>query len=877
MKKYVLLFLLALLSTFNSMAQDKLYPTTFPLGDVTLLDGPFKHARDLNVTILLQYDVDRLLAPYRKEAGLPARAVSYPNWMGLDGHIGGHYLSALAINYAAVGDTACKRRMDYMISELKACQDANALLYPSWGVGYAGGVPGSSSIWSTFKYGIFTNFNAAWVPWYNVHKTYAGLRDAWLYGGSETAKTMFLAFCDWGINITSALSNTQIETMLTIEHGGMNEIFADAYQMTGNVKYLTAARRFSHKVLLNSLAVSTDNLDNIHANTQIPKAVGFQRIAKVSGDATYKNAGQFFWETVTGKRSLSLGGNSRQEYFPQASACNDYVNVAEGPETCNTYNMLKLTEDLFRMKPQAKYADYYERSLYNHILSSQHPGHGGFVYFTSARPRHYRVYSTPNEGMWCDVGTGMENHGKYGEFIYSHVHDSLFVNLFVPSVLNWKEKGVTIRQETIFPDEERTRLTISTVAPTQFKLIIRHPAWVPAGAFKIIVGNDTLPDQSIPSSYVTIDRTWNGGEIVSVLLPMHTTIEQLPNVTQYISIMHGPILLGAKTGTEDLLGLKADDSRWGHIANGTLLPLDQAPIMVGEKATFPSQLVPVAGKPLTFTAQGLFVTKSDSALVLEPFFRIHDSRYMMYWLALNKTQYQTVVDSLANVQKAALELEARTIDKVAPGEQQPEVDHKLLSASSNTGNYQNEFWRDASSGGFVSYSMLTKKESDLSLMVRYWGNESGSRKFDILIDGAKLTTENIVGKWNKSTFMNVEYAIPNSMTAGKDTVTVRFQPVLGNVAGGLFYVRVLRSVSATDIPSTENDKSGFKVTGKKKSIQITGITENALVYVYDTSGRTFKIIKSTASNLTIPVKQSGVMMLKIVSGNEVVVRKIVVN
>ena len=879
--KILLSVSISLLTLFSGSSQEKLYPNTFPLGDVTLLEGPFKHARDLNITTLLQYDVDRLLAPYRKEAGLTTKAVSYPNWEGLDGHVGGHYLTALAINYAAVGDTACKRRMDYMISELKACQDANAALYPIWGVGYLGGVPGSSVIWSTFKSGNFTAFKAAWVPWYNVHKTYAGLRDAWLYGGNEQAKTLFLAFCDWGITITTSLTDAQMESMLTIEHGGMNEIFADAYQMTGLTKYLTTARRFSHKVLLNSMATSVDNLDNVHANTQVPKAVGFQRIAEVSGDANYKKAGQFFWETVTGKRSLASGGNSRKEYFPQASACSDYVNVAEGPESCNTNNMLKLTEDLFRMNPQASYADFYERALYNHILSTQHPDHGGYVYFTPARPRHYRVYSAPNQAMWCCVGTGMENHGKYGEFIYTHAHDSLFVNLFIASELNWKAKGVRMKQETLFPEEERTKLTISVDAPTQFKLMIRHPFWVPAGKLKVLVGADTLNIQSQPSTYVTVDRTWAGGEVITVLLPMHNTIEQLPNVSSYIAIMHGPILLGAKTGTEDLTGLVADDSRWGHIASGKMLALDQAPIMVGDRTTFPTKLIPVAGKSLTYTAQGLFVTKADSALTLEPFFRIHDSRYMMYWLTLTKSRYQTTVDSLAAVQKASLLLEARTIDKVAPGEQQPEVDHKLQSLNSHTGNYQNEFWRDASTdctggnGGYFSYSMLTNKESNLSLMVRYWGNEGCSRTFDILINGVKLVTENIIGKWNKSAFVNVEYPIPNSMVTGKDTIIVRFQATSG-VAGGVYHLRVLRSPVEEPNSVLKTQVSSVSVVGQSKKIHLSGLRGDSTIHVYDLCGRLSQSLKTVESNIDI-AETAGIHIVKVNSNSMPYVHKVIVN
>lgn len=856
--------------------EDKLYSNTFPLRDVTLLDGPFKHARDLNIQTLLKYDVDRLLAPYRKEAGLPAKALSYPNWIGLDGHIGGHYLSAMAINYAATGDSTCKRLMDYMVTEIKSCQDANAILYPSWGVGYAGGVPGSNAIWSTFKTGNFTNFYAAWVPWYNVHKMYAGLRDAWLYGGNETAKTVFLSFCDWGINITSALTDTQMETMLGVEPGGMNEIFADAYQMTGAAKYLTAAKRFSHKILLNSMAANTDNLDNMHANTQVAKAVGFQRIAEVSKDATYTKAAQFFWQTVTTNRSLASGGFSRKEYFPQASACNDYVNDVEGPETCNTYNMLKLTEDLFRSSPQARYADYYERALFDHILSSQNPDNGGYVYFTPARPRHYRVYSAPNEAMWCCVGTGMENHGKYGEFIYTHQNDSLYLNLFIASELNWKEKSIKIRQETIFPDEEKTKLIITANAPTAFKLFVRSPKWVTAGSLKIIVNKDTLAVQYQPQTYIAINRIWNNGDSVSILLPMHNTYEQLPNVPSYIAIMHGPILLGAKTGTEDLAGLIADDSRWGHIAGGTLLPLDQAPVMVSDRSAILSQIKAVPGKPLNFTAPTLFANKSDSTLVLQPFYQIHDARYMMYWLALNQNQYQAVMDSLAAIQKAELELEQRTIDKVAPGEQQPEVDHNLLCTNSYTGNFQNEFWRDARAGGYISYSMLTYGKSNLSLMVRYWGNETGSRSFNILVDGTIITTENIVGKWNLNQFENVEYAIPNSLTAGKDTITVKFQAInSSNMAGGLFYVRILQPLNSTDIQIVKKN-DGCKVFTRKNEICISGLTHTSFITVYDTCGHLLNTVESVKGAITIPSKSKGIRIIKIVSNGNVQVDKVIV-
>ena len=779
------------LGSINLNAQNRLYPNEFPLGDVTLLDGPFKHARDLNIEVLLKYDVDRLLAPYRKEAGLPKKAECYPNWAGLDGHVGGHYLSAMAINYAAAGNTDCKNRMEYILSEIKACQDANAVNNAEWGVGYAGGFPNSTKLWPAFKKGDFSIYFSSWAPFYNLHKMYAGLRDAWLYCGYEDAKAMFLKFCDWGIDLTSGLSDEQMQSMLNVEHGGINEMFADAYQITGDEKYLTAAKRFSHRQLLDPLSEGIDNLDNKHANTQIPKFIGFERIAELSHDPKYDKAGLFFWETVTANRSLAFGGNSRREHFPSKTSCIDFVNVNDGPESCNSYNMLKLTEDLFRVHPSAKYTDYYERTMIDHILSTQHPVHGGYVYFTPARPRHYRVYSAPNQAMWCCVGTGMENHGKYNQFIYTHSKDSLYLNLFVASELNWKAKEVKIRQETNFPYEEKTVLTI-TKGSSPFTLLVRYPGWVSQGALKITVNGKTVSSSAPPSSYVRIDRNWKKGDVVKIILPMHNTIEHIPNVPEYIAFMHGPVLLGAKTGTEDLRGLIADDGRWSQYSSGEYLPVDKAPILIEDDLqNIGNKLVPVKGKPLNFKLDVKMINPME--LTLEPYYQIHDARYMMYWLALTNDRYRTYVDSLAKIEKARLAIEKRTIDFVATGEQQPETDHAMLKENSSSGNQFNEFWRDARDGGYFSYDLMTNSEKDLSLFVRYWGAEWGGRKFDIYVDDEKLLTEDNTGVWNLSKFRDVVYSIPDTMIDGKNHIRVKFQPLPGNTAGPVYFIRLLRA------------------------------------------------------------------------------------
>ena len=774
----------------TATAQNRLYKNEFPLGDVSLLDGPLKHARDLNIKTLLKYDCDRLLAPYRKEAGLEPKAKTYPNWDGLDGHVGGHYLTAMAIN-AATGDEECRRRMEYMISEITECAEANKKNHPEWGVGYMGGMPNSAKIWSSFKDGDFRVYNGSWAPFYNLHKMYAGLRDAWVYCGNEQAKRLFLEFCDWAVNITSKLTDQQMEQMLGNEHGGMNEVIADAYAMTGDKKYLECARRFSHKRLLTPLSQRQDCLDNLHANTQIPKVVGFERIAEVSGDEVYHTAASYFWNIVTGERTLAFGGNSRREHFPAKDACMDFINDIDGPETCNTNNMLKLTEDLHRRNPEARYADFYEQAMMNHILSSQHPEHGGYVYFTPERPRHYRNYSAPNEAMWCCVGTGMENHGKYGQFIYTRGADALFVNLFVASELNWKERGIVLRQETNFPYSEESRITI-TEGKGHFSLLVRYPGWVRPGEFEVKVNGTPVNIISGPSSYVTIDRKWKRGDVVTVHFPMHASIKYLPNVPQYVALMYGPILLGMKTGTEDMAHLIADDSRFGQYASGAKLPIDQAPILINNHIEqIPLQLTPVAGKPLHFTLSTKMVNGISGEL--QPFFEIHDSRYMMYWLALTEDSYQQYLDRLAQEEKERQALEARTVDKVQPGEQQPETDHKMETDGSYTGNSNNVFFRDARDGHFFSYLMQTGGRTDLSLRLKYWGvGEWKTHEFDIFVDDVLVQSVNNTGKYRISEFKYETYDLPATVLKGKQQVRVKFVAKPHRQIGEIYEVRLVQ-------------------------------------------------------------------------------------
>ena len=788
--KRLLALTAALLVLTAAKAQDRLYADEFPLGDVTLLDGPLKHAQDLNVQVLLQYDCDRLLAPYRKEAGLEPKAKAYPNWDGLDGHVAGHYLSAMAMN-AARGDEACRRRMDYIIAELQLCADAHMQNHPVWGKGYVGGMPDSERIWSNFKKGDFGVYMRAWAPFYNLHKMFAGLRDAWVYCGNGQAQKLFLGFCDWVIDLTAGLGDAQMERMMGNEHGGMNEVLADAYAMTGDGKYLTAARRFSHRMILNPMSQHVDMLDNLHANTQVPKAVGFARIAELGGDENYHDAAGFFWDIVTGERSLAFGGNSRREHFPSREACKDFINDIDGPESCNTFNMLRLTEVLHRRSPDARYADYYELATFNHILSTQHPEHGGYVYFTPARPRHYRNYSAPNEAMWCCVGTGMENHGKYGQFIYTHRGNALYVNLFVASELNWREKGITLRQETAFPYGETSRISV-TGGKGAFPLLVRYPGWVRPGEFSVKVNGKPVDVYEGPGSHVAINRKWKKGDVVEVSFPMHGNVRYLPNVPQYVALMYGPILLGMKTGTEDLAHLIADDSRFGQYASGAKLPLDGAPIIIDNHIeTLAARMLPVAGKPLHFTLDVRMETPVRGEL--QPFFEIHDARYMMYWLALSEQGYKDYLDGLARAEKEREMLEARTVDKVQPGEQQPETDHRMETDGSFTGNTNDVFFRDARDGHSFSYLMRTCGQTELSLRLKYWGvGEWKTHEFDILVDDWVIASVNNTGKYRISEFKYETFHIPAHLLEGKEEIRVKFVAKPGKQVGEIYGVRLIK-------------------------------------------------------------------------------------
>jgi len=762
--------------------------TLFPLQQVRLLPSPFLDAQQTNQRYLLELDPDKLLAPYLREAGITPAKDSYGNWesTGLDGHLGGHYLSALALMHASTGDEEVLRRLNYFVTQLKLAQDKQA-------DGYLGGIPGGKAAFDQVAQGKLQadNFsvNGKWVPWYNLHKTYAGLYDAWRLTGNADARAMLVRLADWALALSQHLSPEQMETMLRSEHGGMNEVLAQVAHMTGDAKYLELAKRFSHQAILKPLAQGRDALTGLHANTQIPKVIGFHRIGTLAADKQWKDAAQFFWQTVVDHRTVAIGGNSVKEHFHDDKDFNPMVQEVEGPETCNTYNMLKLTELLYEDDQQGKYTDYYERALYNHILSSQRPGAGGFVYFTPMRPNHYRVYSQVDKGMWCCVGSGIESHAKYGEFIYAHDGEdgktALLVNLYIPSTLDWKEKGVRLRQETRFPDEERSTITVEQGGA--FTLKLRYPGWVAQGALKVRVNGNPVKTNALPGGYVVLKRDWRAGDKVQVQMPMTTRLEQMPDKSNYYAVLHGPIVLAAKTQpfANEKLNFLADDSRMGHIAQGQVCPLEAAPLLVSDTKAFMHRFKPVKGEPLTFTAPGLVQGKDAASTRFIPFFRLHDSRYMLYWQHTTPANLAVMREATAKAEAERLALDARTIDQVAPGEQQPESDHFFKGEGADAGINNGRHWRHAT--GWFSYELNDRDRQARVLRLVFSSGDAG-RKFDIVINGQLLQTVELARGQGDGIYTR-DFTLP----AGLGTkINVKFVAHPGSVAGGLYGLRLLK-------------------------------------------------------------------------------------
>jgi len=599
----------------------------FPLSQVRLLDGPFRDAMVRDENYLLSLDCDRLLRNFRVNANLPTDAKPYGGWEDpnceLRGHSVGHYLSACSLMFASTGDARFKERVDKIVAGFAECQ--NALATNGSHAGYLSAFPESFI-------DRVENRKPVWAPWYTLHKIMAGLLDANQLCGNAQALEVLTNMANWVKFRVDNLPEEKMQASLQTEFGGMNEVLANLYGVTGNADYLKTAEAFNQKRIFDPLARGEDRLNGLHANTQIPKMIGAARQYELTGDARDAVIAKFFWQAVALRRSYVIGGHSDREHFFPTNDFAKHLSV-ETAETCNTYNMLKLTRHLFEWSPDATEMDFYERALYNDILASQDPEQGMFVYLMSLKPGHFKTYSTPENSFWCCVGTGMENHAKYGDTIYFHGDNSLFVNLFIPSELSWPEKNLVVRQDTKFPESDTTRLTFQTdsvgrassragpsAASPRLALKIRWPAW--AEKISVRVNGQKQKMSGAPGSYVSLDREWQNGDRVEIQLPMKLHTEPLPGASNIVAVLYGPIVLAGNLGTN---GMPSPYAR--NQLDLAKIPDPKVPVLVGDPKTFLKKIKPT-GEPLVFQTKNL---GQPNDVTLVPFYQANHERYSVYW------------------------------------------------------------------------------------------------------------------------------------------------------------------------------------------------------------------------------------------------------
>jgi DUF1680 family protein len=591
----------------------------FSIADVKLLDGPFLHATELDAKTLLNYEPDRLLSKYYSEAGLKPKADHYMGWENetIAGHSLGHYLSACSMMYQTTGDKRFLERVNYIVGELKFLQDAD-------GDGYIGAFPNGKKILENevAKGDIRSqgfDLNGIWVPFYTEHKMMAGLRDAYHLCGNSFALEVEKRFADWLDGIVSPLNDEQVQKMLRCEHGGISETLADLYADTKDQKYLRISKIFYQKAILDSLKEGKDILPGKHCNTNIPKLIALSRIYELTGDTSDRKAAEFFWNTVVNHHSYVTGGNGNEEYFGPEDKLRNRLGKGT-TETCNVYNMLKLSEHLFEWEASVRVADFYERALYNHILSSQNPVTGNVTYNLSLEMGGFKDFQDPFS-LTCCVGTGMENHSKYGKNIFYHNDNELFVFQFIASELTWKEKGIILTQKTLFPEEQGSQFEFKCEKPVKLTLQVRYPSWARNG-IEINVNGRRKSVSSQPGSFIPIERIWKTGDIVEINIPFSLRLEPMPDDSNRVAVMYGPLVLAGDLGP-------VTDS----LSNDAMY----VPVMITDKRDPSTWMKPVEGKPNTFITVN---TGRPRDVELRPFYAIYNRRYSIYWDIFNEKEWE---------------------------------------------------------------------------------------------------------------------------------------------------------------------------------------------------------------------------------------------
>lgn len=585
----------------------------FRMTDVRLGPGQFRDAEQANLEFLSRLDAERLLHNFRVNAGLPSSAKPLGGWEAPDcelrGHFVGHFLSASALMYSSTGDNALKDKGAYIVAELAKCQD-------KLGGGYL----------SAFPLEFFDRLKArrkVWAPFYTIHKIMAGLYDTHQHCGNKQALEVLEGMAGWADRWTAPIPEPHMQDILNTEYGGMNEVLYNLAALTGEDHYAQVGDRFTKKKFFNPLGLRRDELRGLHVNTHIPQVIGAARRYEISGDERFHDVADFFWYEVTSARAYVTGGTSNGETWlvePRHLGAELKLN-SDTTECCCAYNMLKLTRHLYQWTARPHYFDYYERTLYNHRLGAIKVKNGHTQYYLSIVPAAWRTFNTEDDSFWCCTGTGVEEFSKLNNSIYFHDNDGLYVNLFIPSELNWKEKGITLRQETQFPESSQVTLAINTSAPVEMPLHIRIPYWSGKDA-SLKINGQALPVIPSPGSYLTVSRAWKHGDRIELDLPMYLHVEAMPDEPTTQAVLYGPLVLAGKLGSNGL----NQEMITGHMGPN----IKKHPMAVPQfRASSPNLdlwVKPVSGETLTFRTSG---QQTDVTLV--PFNVVPEERYSIYW------------------------------------------------------------------------------------------------------------------------------------------------------------------------------------------------------------------------------------------------------
>ncbi|MBW5445198.1 hypothetical protein GE107_03860 [Cohnella sp. CFH 77786] len=725
----------------------------FELDQVQLRDEVLTHAFKKEWSYLTRYEADRLLAGFRETKGLQPKADKYPGWENTEirGHTLGHYLTAVAQAYSQTKDQDLLARIEYLVAELAECQQDSGYL-------------------SAFPETLFDNVEnrkPAWVPWYTMHKIIAGLIAVYHAAKLQQAYHVVNRLGDWVANRACAWTDEVQATVLAVEYGGMNDCLYDLYKLTGNSRHLEAAHRFDEISLFEALREGRDVLKGKHANTMIPKFIGALNRYLTLGESerSYFEAAVNFWDTVVYHHSYITGGNSECEHFGEPDVL-DSKRSDVTCETCNSYNMLKLTKELFKLTQDIKYADFYERTYINAILSSQNPDTGMTMYFQPMATGYFKIYSSPFEHFWCCTGTGMESFTKLNDSIYFHADNKLYVNQFVSSKLHWQEQKVTITQSTTLPQTDQVQFSFESNEPRQLAVHIRIPYWAVDAIEMTVNGERVTP--VMERGYAILNRIWMDGDTIGLRIPMKVAYSRLPDAPHVIGLQYGPVVLSAALGTEDMVesntGVNVSVATRRMTVKDYIVPQG---MRVEEWLGRFDEHVIRRGEDLAFTLKH---TDEDERLVFTPHYKQHRERYGIYWSLLEEGSEELK----KHVDKAERERRIReaTIDAIQIGNDQYELEHQVQGERTYGGTWEGLNGRKVEAGGWFSYRMKVQPGAVLAVTFNHMHT---NRSLDILIDGEQLVTEMFPQEWKRMFYERI-FVLPDALTAGKEAVTVRFVP-----------------------------------------------------------------------------------------------------